>query len=339
MAGENTRAGSELLFISAPEVAKLFEPGDALTSQRLAFTALGNKTAILPDKLMVTNPVDGSVAFCYAARLSPDAAVVSKFGSVNPANAANGLPSIAALIVVLDGATGRPAAVMDGTVITTRRTAAASAVALDALAEPEISNLAVLGCGAQGLEHVRMLSRVRPIRSVRLWGPSADRRIAAARLLSVETGLPVRVADTPRDAVVGAHVVALCTLSRDPLIEASWLSPGATVISVGSIEPGRCEVGPDVVAAASLVVVDHPATAAAHAGPIVEALRTGVLSRADLVGLGDVLVGHAAGRRDPGDLIYYNSTGIGVQDAAAAATVLRRAREDQVGRYLTLGAV
>ncbi|PZF84734.1 ornithine cyclodeaminase family protein [Jiangella anatolica] len=327
---------ADVMVLSAADVAALFDPATAVESQRVAFEALGKGVAVQPDKLMLPGAGDGAVAFCYAARLSPQDGPVSKFGSVTPANAAAGLPTIAAVVVVLDGGTGLPAAIMDGTVITTRRTAAASAVAVDALARADAAELAVVGCGVQGHEHVRMLARTRPLRAVRIWGRSESRREAAARTLAAETGLPVRACATAREAVDGADVVVLCTLSAEPLVRLDWLAPGATVVSVGSIAPGRCEVGADVVAAAR-VVVDDPATAAAHAGPIVAGLRAGTLARDRLTGLGDVLVGNAAGRSAPDELVFYNSTGLGVQDAAAATAVLERARRAGRGHRFALG--
>jgi ornithine cyclodeaminase len=75
------------------------------------------------------------------------------------------------------------------------------------------------------------------------------------------------------------------------------------------------------------VVVDDPATAAEHAGPVVDALRTGLLT--DLVGLGDVLTGRAVARTTPGDIVYYNSVGLGIQDAAAAWAVVRAAKGER----------
>jgi ornithine cyclodeaminase len=323
-----------VLFLSADEVSTLFDPATAIESQRMAFTALGDGTAVLPDKLMMPDSADGSVVFCYAARLSSGTGAVCKLGSVNPANAARGVPSIAATIVVLDPDTGQPVAIMDGTVITTRRTAAASAVAVSVLARPGGGELAVLGYGVQAREHVRMISRVRTVRAVRMWGPSEASRAGVARDLSAETGLAVEPCATAREAVTGADVVALCTLSSVPVLDAGWLSPGTTVVSVGSIEPGRSEVGADVVREAARVVVDDPATAAAHAGPIVDALRTGLLTQDDLIGLGDILAGNAEGRTGDDEVIYYNSTGIGVQDAAAAAAVVDRARREHLGRCL-----
>jgi ornithine cyclodeaminase/alanine dehydrogenase-like protein (mu-crystallin family) len=323
-------------FLTEADVDGIFTPAVAIQSQRDAFAALGAGTAVLPDKLMVTNTTDGSVAFCYAARLSPGDGAVSKFGSINPANIDRGLPSISALIVTLDAETGRLSAVMDGTVITTRRTAAASAAAADALARTDASSLAVLGCGVQGREHVRMLAQVRRFEAVRLWDRDPRKSAAAATQLTQETGLDVAACESPEDTVRGADLVVTCTLSSVPVVEGSWVAPGATVISIGSIEPDRCEVDQDLVRRAGLVVVDDPDTAADHAGPIVLALRTGDLQRPDVIGLGDVLVGSHPGRPDADALIYYNSTGIGVQDAAAAQAVLVVAERDGIGERLSI---
>ncbi|MCW2780706.1 MAG: ornithine cyclodeaminase [Marmoricola sp.] len=332
----NADPGNDFTFLNEAEVAAIFSPSRAIQSQRDAFLALGRGTAVLPDKLMVANTRDGSVAFCYAARLSPEDGAVSKFGSINPANPARHLPSISAVIVVLDVDTGRPMAIMDGTIITTRRTAAASAVAVDALSRVDAKSLAVLGCGVQGREHVRMLALVRSFDSVHLWSRDPQSCAAAATLLGAETGLNVIAHRSAEEAVRGADVVVASTLSPVPVVEGRWLEPGATVVSIGSISPDRCEVGADVVRSAGLVAVDDPDTAAAHAGPIVGALEAGHLKRSDLVGLGDILVGRHPGRSGPGELVYYNSTGLGIQDAAAAKTVVDAARLEGIGSRLSL---
>jgi ornithine cyclodeaminase/alanine dehydrogenase-like protein (mu-crystallin family) len=326
----------DLVFLTERDVAAIFDQSRAIQSQRDAFVALGRGTAVLADKLMVGNPRDGSVAFCYASRLSPDDGAVSKFGSINPSNLAHNLPSISALIVMLDVDTGRPAVIMDGTVITTRRTAAASAVAVDALSNTDSMSLAVLGCGVQGREHVRMLAQVRSFDSVHLWSRDPQSSAAAATLLSAELGLDVKAHASAEAAVREADVVVTCTLSFIPVIESRWLRPGATVVSIGSIEPDRSEVGPDVISSASLVVVDDAETAAAHAGPIVDALEAGHLGRSDLVGLGDILVGRHPGRSDASELIYYNSIGLGVQDSAAAKVVFDVAKRDCLGYRISL---
>jgi ornithine cyclodeaminase len=224
------------------------------------------------------------------------------------------LATIHALVIAFDPVTGRPVAAMDGGAVTTLRTAAGSALAVDLLAVPDADVLAVIGSGVQARAHVRAVSRIRRLSDVRVWSPS-HRREQAASELSAELGLPVRAVDSAVDAVTGAGIVATCTLSREPVVRGSWLAAGATVVSVGSFEPSRREVDADVVRRAAAVVVDDPETAAGHAGPLIDA-------DVDLVPLGDVVTGLRAPRTSPEDVIFYNSTGLGVQDAAAAWAVV-----------------
>ncbi|HZA82225.1 MAG TPA: ornithine cyclodeaminase family protein, partial [Actinomycetes bacterium] len=131
-------------------------------------------------------------------------------------------------------------------------------------------------------------------------------------------------------------VVATCTASATPLVEAEQLGPGATVISIGSIAPDRSEVGLGVLAAAGTVVVDHRPAALEHAGPVIQALAAGLVAEADLVELGEVATGRHPGRHGPDDLVFYNSLGLGVQDAAAAWAIVERAAELGVGERVAL---
>ncbi|MFE2482975.1 ornithine cyclodeaminase family protein [Streptomyces sp. NPDC057927] len=322
----------DVLYLSRDRVTELLDTDAAIASQRAAFTALGDGTAELPGKIMHPSRFDDSVVFAYLARLSADTGAVAKFGSVNPANTAAGLPTVHAVINALDPVTGQLAAVMDGTAVTTLRTAAASAVALDALATADSAELGLLGSGTQALAHARAVARVRDLRSVRVWSPNPARRARAARCLATELGVATRAVDTAEEAVTGLPMVAACTLSSTPVVRGAWLAPGCAVVSVGSFEPTRREVDTDVVRRAAAVVVDDPETAAEHAGPIVDALREGVLARADLIPLGGVLTGRHPARTHPDDIVFHNSVGLGIQDAAAAWAVIAAARAREARR-------
>ncbi len=319
-----------MLVLSAADVERLFSLGVAIESQRAAFTALGRGTAVLPPRLLVPGTGE-SVAFCYAARLSPDAAAVSKFGSVNPANSARGLPSVNALVTVLDAETGQPVAVMDGTSVTTIRTSAASAVAASVLARPGARTLAVLGSGVQAKAHAAALSTVLGLVEVRIWSPSKRRREALAASLTPpasSAGPAARAAASAEDAVRGADVIACCTSSFTPVLDVNWLAEGATVISIGSFAPDRHEVPADLAAQADAVVVDDVAASLEDAGPIIAAVATGNDLAERLIPLGAVVAGLRAARRSDSALVYYNSVGLGVQDAAAALAIVSAASKE-----------
>jgi ornithine cyclodeaminase len=266
---------------------------------------------------------DDSVVFGYLARMSADTGAIAKVGSVNPGNPSLGLPSVSALVIAFDPTTGSPVAMLDGAALTTLRTAAGSAVAIDALARADAADLGVLGSGVQARAHVRAIARVRPLRTVAVWSPDPQRRARAAVDLAAELGIPVRAVDDPRSAVADRSIVATCTLATAPVLSGAWLAPGCTVVSVGSFEPDRAEVDAETIRRAATVVVDDPDTAARHAGPIVTAIAAGVLGVADLVSLGAVLVGDQVGRAADEDIVFYNSVGLGIQDAAVAWAAVR----------------
>jgi ornithine cyclodeaminase/alanine dehydrogenase-like protein (mu-crystallin family) len=326
---------NSLLVLSAADVKGLLSIDLAIESQRIAFENLGRGRAVLPTRLLVDGDQD-SVSFCYAARLTPDSGAVCKFGSVNPANADLGLPTISALITVLDGADGRPVAIMDGTAVTTIRTSAASAVAVQALANPHSTSLAILGSGVQAEEHVRAISRVLPLTSVRVWGADPAQCAALVRTLGEQDRFDVAQAMTAEQAVRAADVVVGCTTSFDPILETAWLRDGALVISIGSFASNRCEVPQDLLSRADAVVVDDVDTAIEHAGPIVVGVSSGLLALDQLISLGEVIAGLRPARRQPSDIIYYNSVGIGVQDAAAAQVIVDAARASGRGQLVSL---
>ena len=324
-----------LLALSEQDVRQLLDEATALESQRHAFRALGLGQAQQPGRILMEGP-DNTSTFCYAAQVDATSGAVCKFGGVVPGNVDRGLPSISAVIVVLDPDTGIPAALVDGTSVTTIRTSAASAVAAEHLAAPGSSVLAIVGSGVQAEAHVRLMRHVLPLRQVRLVGRTRPSAEAMAGRLRDELDLDVRAVATAQAALSGAHVVVTATTSQSPVFDHADLAPGATVISVGSYAAGRCEVPRDTVLAAESVVVDHREVAGEHAGPVVQAVADGVLDLGAVVELGAVVTGQQPGRRTDDGIVYYNSVGVGVQDAAAATLLVRRAREHGLGKAIEL---
>ncbi|TDD88668.1 ornithine cyclodeaminase family protein [Actinomadura darangshiensis] len=322
-----------VLLLSAADVRAVFDLPAAIASQRAAFGALGRGEARLAPRVLLDGP-DGDVAFSYVSRL-PGTGAVAKFGSVTPANAARGLPTVAALVTVQDPADGRPVAIIEGEAVTTLRTSAASAVAADHLAVPHASRLAVVGCGVQGRAHVRAMAAVRPIERVAMTCRHPDTCTAASEL-SGELELPVEAAASARAAVEGAQIVVTATTSVEPVVLGAWLDAGCTVVSVGSFAPDRAEVDGETLTRAASVVVDEVTTALEHAGPVVAAVRDGLLDPGDVRPLGPIAAGLAAGRGSAADIVFYNSVGVGVQDTAAASVIVERAREAGAGRLVDL---
>lgn len=295
---------------------------EVIASQRAAFEALGRGDARVAPKVALPNPSGSDLALSYLSRLSPSHGVVSKLVALHPDNAERGLPAISATVLVLDPTTGEHVATLEATKLTEVRTAAGSAVAADALAPESADELAVLGSGVQARAHVRAIARVRSLREVRIFSRNPRRREEVAGELAAELGLAVRAVASPEEAARAASIVATCTLSAEPVVATSALEPGATVLAVGSFEPDRSEVDEHLVRSAGAVVVDDVDTALHRAGPIMGAIERGDVSSEQLRSLGEVLLGRSPGRTRADEIVFYNSVGLGVQDAAVAHAIL-----------------
>jgi ornithine cyclodeaminase/alanine dehydrogenase-like protein (mu-crystallin family) len=324
-----------MLALSRDEIDGLLDLESVIEPQRYAFISLASSTAQLAPRILLSNPADRSVAFCYTARLSAENGPVCEFGSVNPANQVAGLPSVSALVLVLDATTGRPRALLDGEAITTARTPAASVVAAQALARAGSHIVSMLGCGTQGKAHARALARPLPVAEVRMWSPLLNERQRVAAEIAPDLDAQVLSVDTACAAVAGASIVVTATTSHQQVLDADWIEPGATILSVGSFAPDRCEEGDDLIRRAD-AVVDNLDTALAQSGPIVHAVSSRGLTPEHIASLGQVLTGARPGRTSDNDVISYNSVGLRVQDAAASWLVLDRAAARGLGTKIQL---
>lgn len=297
---------------------------DAIESQHHAFTSLARGEALLAPRLLIPGR-DDSFGFVYAARNSVDADLIIKAGAMVPANLARGLSTISAVVLVLDSVTGLPKALLDGTAVTDLRTVAASAAVARTLC-PTPKTVAIIGFGPQGQSHARVLSEVLQPAQLKIWARSATADAVQA------PNLPgASLSRSCSEALADADLGVLCTTSRNPVVELGWLKPTATVMSLGSIAADRREVGSDIVQAARLLVDDID-TAMVQAGPIVHELNAKTIVREDLEAIGDVMLGVDAGDPLRPRLTYYNSGGIGIQDAAVTAVILERRSRPGSGR-------
>jgi alanine dehydrogenase len=269
-----------------------------------------------------------------------NAALGAKLVTVFGGNAARGLHSHLASIVLLDPETGALLALLDGRYITEARTAAVSAVSSRLLARKTASSLAIIGSGVQARSHLGALSRVHTLRQVTVWSPNKERRdrfVADQVGRRSDTGYAVSAVDHAGEAVVGADVVVLATSSPTPVLENGWVKPGAHVISVGACRPTQREMDPALVARARLFV-DSRAAALVESGDVVLGIQEGRFTAAHIVAeLGELLAPATPyRRRSDAEVTIFKSLGLAVEDVTAADLAYRRAVERNVGQELTL---
>lgn len=227
------------------------------------------------------------------------------------------------LVVLFEPDEGRPVAIADAEEITHIRTAAATAVATDALARADASTLLIVGTGGQAHTHLRALPLVRDFKRVLIWGRSFDKaQVLAADYLHLAAEAVADLAS----AAAEADVICTLTTSATPVLLGEWLSAGAHVNLVGSSGPGPVEVDSALVAAGRYVA-DSRASALAAAAEFLATRDAGLIDDDHIVAeIGEVLNGTVPGRRSDDEITIYKSLGHAVQDLAAAAHLYRSSR-------------
>jgi ornithine cyclodeaminase len=249
-----------------------------------------------------------------------------KLVTVFPDNVTRALPSVFGQYVLLDGSTGQSLALLDGTMLTKRRTACASGLAARHLAPHKACRLLMIGTGALAPHLVRVHAKVRPIREVAIWGRRQFQAEALAQQLAASLptaiGRPITVhAVTDRRAAVGeADVISCATLSKEPLVEGAWLREGQHIDLVGAYTPEMRESDDKAVWRAR-VYVDTRAGALKEAGDIVQAIRNGTIDEDDVIAdLLELTRGQQTGRLagDHASITLFKSVGTALEDLAAA---------------------
>jgi alanine dehydrogenase len=335
--GEAGRAG-EVIILTQRDVAGLADVRLAIRVTREAFKAMARGETVMPPKVYLPLP-GGSDFRAMPAYLRRPPACGIKWVNVHPRNRARRLPTVMAVIVLNDPATGVPLAVMDGLLITKLRTAAAAAVAAKALARPESRTVGLVGCGAQAPAQIAALAAEFRIRRVRAWGALAgEARRFCARMARRHPGISFEPAPTIERCARQADILVTLTPSRRPLVRRAWLAPGTHVNAVGADAPGKQELDPRILTDA-LVVVDEREQAL-HGGELnVPVARKQFHPRDIHASLGEVLTGRRRGRRSRTELTVFDSTGLAIHDVALGAAVTALARRKRIGRQIKLFGV
>ena len=240
----------------------------------------------------------------------------AKILSVYPENFAKGVQSHQGVVLLFDPDSGAPVCILHAGEITAIRTAAASAVATDALARPDASRLAILGYGEQAATHARAIGKVRDLTAISVWGRSAERAGAFAERMTAELCIPIIAHPNAESCVEAADIVCTVTASRDPVLLGAWVKPGTHVNLVGSSVPGPVEVD-DALVVRSRYFVDSREGVMRQGAEFLQAKEAGLIGDDHILGeIGEVLAGVVAGRLSDADVTAYKSLGHVVQDLA-----------------------
>ena len=310
---------------------------DAIASMHGAFAELAAGAAVSPRRISLASPHEALSLF-MPARLK--GALGAKIVSVFPGNASGETPVVSGIVVGLDERTGAPCALLEGSSLTAIRTGAASGLATDLLAHPGAGRVAIIGAGVQARTQLEAISAVRSINSVTVYSRSKARAASFAREMGRALNLTaIEVSDSVAQAVSAAEIICTATSSAEPVLMSADVQGRMHINAVGSFTPQMREIDPELVAGC-YVVVDQIEAALAEAGEVIAAIDAGLLRESDLVELGDLVLGEAGAGAGAGDdsgrPTLFKSVGLAIQDVAAAALAVERAKQAGLGQWVEM---
>src|SRR5579859_2106479 len=323
------------LILTRDDIQRCLTMAETIEAMRTAFTALYHNTAHVPQRLAVTLPEQGVALYMPSLLETPEQSFSGlKVVTVVPANHARNLPLIHSSVLLIDAMTGQTLAILEGSWLTAMRTGAACGLATDLLARRDADILTLFGAGGQAPTQALAMQTVRPLREIRVVNRDPahyQHLVTTLRQLLGDQCPPIRHITSAHEALDGASIVCCTTTSTSPLWTWPDIAPGTHINAIGAFTPHMCEIDPETLAHAR-IVVDQKEAAFTEAGDLLQALEKGLIpGPAAWTELGELATRNQSARQHDDEITIFKSVGIGIQDVAAAWTVYRKAREQGIG--------
>lgn len=322
------------LILTEAEVSSLLEMPAVLKAVERGFRLHAKGRVEMPPKVYLhLDKYRGDLRAmpCYIGGME---ACGIKWVNVHARNKSRGLPTVMALFILSDPATGFPLCIMGATGITSYRTGAAGGIAAKYMARKDSSVLALIGSGVQARTQLAAIKEFFNIKIVRVWGSDkAGVRRFAKDVAS--KGIKIEVLDTVRECVKGADIVVTTTPVTKPIVMSQWIGSGTHINAIGADAKGKEELEAKLIARARIIV--DAREQAYHSGEINVPLSKGVISEKDVYAtLGEVVAGKKKGRKGPEEVTVFDSTGLALQDVTVARLVYEKAVKKGIGKRFRL---
>ncbi len=333
--------------LSRADVQRAISMKNAIAIVRDAFVQLSSNQATVPLRVAVPIEKHGGVTLFMPAYLHTSDALAVKIVSVHNQNPAKGLPLIHALVVVIDAATGKPLAAMEGGYLTALRTGAASGVSTDLLARRDARVAAIFGAGVQGRTQLLAVAAVRKLERVYVYDAVPGQADKFVREMRGQPGVPndpstgsgqvLRAASSSTEAVREADIICTATTSTKPVFSGSDIKPGVHISAIGAYTPQMREIDETTLKRANKIVIDHHEGALAEAGDLIIALKNGAIKASDIYAeIGEIAAGKKPGRERDDEITFFKSVGNAVQDASVARAIYDAAVRENLGTEVEL---
>ena len=314
-----------MLLLSREDIQKVFSMKDAILAVEDGFRLFSDNKVCVPLRTVIpAEDTNGTFLFmpAYCAQLG---CASMKIINIFPDNRKKGLSTFPAQVLLLDAENGMPVASLDGTYVTQLRTGAASGAALKWLARQDCEKGALIGAGGQARTQLLAMLEARSLKEVAVFDPYEALCREFVEQMNVEcAGKNVRItcAASGNAAVQDADVIITVTPSKQPVFDGGLVKPGVTISAVGSYKPDMEEIDPVLVQRAARIYCDSTEAVLAEAGDVIIPLHDGTITMEKFAGdLGQLLNGSIPGRKNDGEILLFETVGIGIQDLITAKRI------------------
>ena len=306
------------------QIELLIQRVDINDAMRDAFIDYSKGNAVIPPvgELIMDQP-RGEVHIKYGYIKGGDHYVI-KIASGFPDNQKDGIKPGQGMMLLFSIRTGEPEAILiDDANLTDIRTAIAGAIASHALSNQGVESVAIVGTGVQARYQARHISELMKVKKVNIWGRNP---IKAEKVKADLSDLDVTIETDIEKLVTESSLIVTTTSSKDPLIQSEWVKPGTHITAVGSDTPEKCELDPNLLSRADLLVADSLEQNLIR-GEIHQAAKRSLIDSESVVELGEIFSGIKKGRLNQDSITIADLTGVAVQDLIIAQAVFRAAKE------------
>jgi alanine dehydrogenase len=326
----------EVLILNENDVRLILKTDKAIELVEVAFREKGLKRVQMPSKVyLFFDKYQGDLRAMPAYFEFLDIAGVKLVNSHPQNPSLYGLPTVMAIIILFEPRTGRPLCIMDGTLITGMRTAAAAAVATKYLARSNAESLGIIGAGYLARHHLLVFPYVMSVQKVFIYDIVKSKAENLAREFENKINAKIYVVDDPKSVVEPADVLATLTPSRRPIVKNEWVHEGLHINAMGADAPGKQELDPEILKRAKIIVDD--VEQASHSGEINVPLSQGIITLNNIYAeLGEIVAGLKKGRESDREITIFDSTGLALQDVIVAHYIYMQAIERGIGLKIQL---
>ena len=325
----------KILVLSEEDVKNLLSLGEVITAVESAFKMKGLGHVQMPPKqYLFINKYNGDLR-TMPAYLEDSDTITVKVVNSHPENQKYRLPTVMATIIMINPKTGAPQAIMGGTWLTALRTGAAGAIAAKYLANPKPKTIGIIGAGTQARTQLMGLYLVfDTIEEIKVW--DQNQQVASTYVQDLKKQYnqsSICSVENPKKAVQDADIIVTVTPSRKPLIFSEWIQQGTHINCMGADAPGKQELDPTILVKSKLVIDDWEQSH--HGGEINIPFSKGIITQQDVWGdICEIVAGVKAARTSSEELTVFSSTGLAIQDAAAANVAYQNALKEKMGKYV-----